>query len=350
MKKATIQRLFALMAAAAIAVATFIPGVQAKAPDPFLAFTPNKQADAFFQRARADMEGSLGRVGEDYYAVYRMVERISRANGLDEQPWRVRVTTDDVLNAYASELNMLTFEGGILEQLSGDTAAISCVVGHEMAHHTQGHLPKRVEAQAEIAALQEQALIDARAEVESANRQGNIFNAVIGAVTGAVGGSTRSTGGRIATATGGRVLEGLNEAQTNDAIARAEELYEERIAELDAEYLELSRDNETEADNVGYEYVVRAGFDPSGCARAMGVLTRTETSRLPGLTHPKPEDRVVALTALNTPAVNQPLISSGEANLSRSPNPLEYNLSRDNSAIRIESRYGSQDIDDGFPQ
>ncbi len=353
MKKATSRRLsslLTLMAIPAIATAVLSPSAQAKSPDTFLDYSPNKQSDAFYQQARTEMEGSLGRVGEDYYAIYRMVERISRANGLDEQPWRVRVTSEDVLNAYASDLNMLTFEGGLLEQLSGDTSAVACVVGHELAHHTQNHMAKRVEVGTRLAALQEEALQEARAEVESANRQGNILGAVIGSVTGVLGRSTRSSGGSIATGVGGQVLQGLNQDQTNRAIARAEEIYSERIAALDSEYSELQRSNESEADTVGYQYIVRAGFDPTGCVRAMGALNRTETSRLPGLTHPKPEDRVNALSALNTPTVNQPLVSTGEANLSRSPNPLEYDLSRDGTSIRVESRFGSRDIDDGFPQ
>ncbi len=358
MKKATARRLLALITVLVIALQAGLANARPNLSNStnathtytFQEQPANKQASEFYQQARAEMEGALGRVGEDYYAIYRMVERIARANELDEQPWRIRVSTQDVLNAYASDLNMLTFEGGILEQLSGDTAAIACVVGHEMAHHTKGHMPERIEVEAQLAELQEQALEDARAEVESAGRTGNIFGTVIGAVTQVVGGNVRSRSGRIATGVTSDILQGLNEEQTNQAIERAEELYNERIAELDSEYSAMRRDNESEADAVGYEYIVSAGFEPAGCVRAMGALNRTATSRLPGITHPKPEDRVNALSALNTAATNQPLIASGEANLGRSPNPLEYGVGRDGGSLRVESRFGSRDIDDGFPQ
>ena len=349
MKPATIWRLIALTAAPTIAVAT-LSHSSAKA-ETLLWPTQieSKQTDPYYQRARADMEGALGRIGEDYYAIYRMVERIARANGLDGQPWRIRVSSRDVVNASASNLNMLTFEGGILEQLSGDTAAIACIVGHEMAHHTEEHIPEQVELEVRMAALQEEALQEAREEVESAGRQRNIFGAVIGTLTGVVGRSSSGTG-RIATGVTGQVLQGLNQEQTNQAVARAEEIYSTRIAELNSEFSSIQQESELEADAIGYEYIVSAGFEPTGCIRAMDALNRIATSRLPGITHPKPEDRVAALSALNTPAVNQPLISRGEANLSRSPNPLEYDLSRDGTSIRIESRFGSRDIDDGFPQ
>ncbi|MEM9088393.1 MAG: M48 family metalloprotease [Cyanobacteria bacterium P01_F01_bin.53] len=358
MKKATARRLLALMAVPAIALQTgpanaisnLSDSANTKGANTLQENPANKQTSEFYQQARTDMEGALGRVGEDYYAIYRMVERIARANELDEQPWRIRVSTQDVFNAYASDLNMLTFEGGLFEQLSGDTAAIACVVGHEMAHHTKGHIPEHVEVEAQLVELQEQALEDARAEVESANRTGSIFGSVIGAVTGVVGGNTRSRSGRIATGVTGDILQGLNESQTNQAMVRAEEIYNERIAELDSRYSATRQENEFEADMVGYEYIVRAGFEPAGCLRAMGALNRTATSRLPGITHPKPEDRVDAISALNTAATNQSLISEGEANLSRSPNPLEYGVGRDGSSLRVESRFGSRDIDDGFPQ
>ena len=311
----------------------------------------NKNADPFYQEVRTELEDMLGPMaGEDYYMLYRIIERISRANGLDDQPWRIRVTSNDVPNAYASNLNMMTFEGGMLDQIDGDMAAIACIVGHEMAHHTEEHGSKRVEIAAQLEALQVAALEDARAEIESASRQANIFSAVVGVVAGAVVPRARTYNGFLTRRAAVGVLDGLNQEQAGQAAARAEEIYEERLAELSEDLSAVSREHETEADTLGYQYIVRAGFDPTGCARAMDVLNGTLTSRLPGLTHPKPADRVAALSAMNTPANNQPLISQGEANLSRSPKPLEYGFGREGTSLRIESRFGSQDIDDSFPQ
>ena len=318
-----------------------------------LASTKNN-TNSFYQQARRELEANLGPIGTDYYAIYRIVERIARANGLDEQPWRIRVSSRDIVNASASNLNLLTFEGGILEQLHGDTAAIACVVGHEMAHHTRSHISESVELAAQLETLQVEALKEARAEVESANRQAGIFGAVIGVVADTVGirvaRSQSIHTAWMARDITHRVLKGLNAEQADEAAARAAEIYEARVAEIEAERSVSSKAHESEADEVGYQYIVRAGFEPAGCARAMGALARTATSRLPGLSHPKPADRIAALTALNTPATNQPLIAQGNSNLSRSPKPLEYGIGRDGASLRVESRFGSQDIDDGFPQ
>lgn len=307
-------------------------------------------ADAFYSEARSLMENTIG---QDYYVVYRVVERVARANGLDEQPWRVRVSSAQNVNAFASELNLLTFEGGLLEQVSGDHAALACVVGHEMAHHTKNHIPKMVEMIARLQGLQEEALQDARAEVESANRNNAIFGAVLNVLGGTVANATglnSSRTGLFASSLVGQTLDGLNEEQTQQAIARAEELYAERLGDIEAEYSETMHTHESEADQFGYQYIVRAGFDPAGCSRVMTVLSRLDHSRLPSLTHPNPEDRLARLNALNTPAANQQLVNEGEANLSRSPDPLKYDVSRDDVSLRIESRFGSQDIDEGFPQ
>jgi len=364
MQKITPRRLHSLLALAAmpaIAAATLSQplsqSAQAASPNSYLEQTEeqtaNKQADAFYQRARSDMEGALGRVGEDYYVTYRIVERIARANGLDDRPWRIRITTEDNINAFASDLNMLTFEGGILEQLSGDRAALACVVGHEMAHHTQNHVPTRVEVQTRVTSLQEEALLEARGEVESAQRQGSVLGSIFGAISGTLGGVIARdsyVGGVIAGNVANQVLQGLNEEQTNQAIGRAEEIYEERVKALDTEFSGVLHDQESEADEVGYSYMVRAGFESEGCIRTMNVLNRTETSQLPSFSHPKPEDRLAELNALNTAAGNQGLVSQGDANISRSANPLEYGVGRDGASLRVESRFGSQDIDDGFPQ
>ena len=142
----------------------------------------------------------------------------------------------------------------------------------------------------------------------------------------------------------------MNEDQTNRAIARAEEIYNERVEEIDNEYSGVLHAQEDEADRVGYEYIVRAGFSPDGCVRAMSLLTRTETSLLPSMTHPNPEDRLAEINGLNTASGNQALVAQGEVNLSRSSSPLEYGVGRDGASLRVESRFGNQDIDDSFPQ
>ena len=332
------------------------PVKSSQSVDTFLASVPTTnsgQADLFYQEARDQMEQSLGDIGEDYYTLYRIVERIARANGLDEHPWRIRATRENNVNAFASELNVLTFEGGLLEQIEGDTAALACVVGHEIAHHTHNHIPLRVKLESELKNLEESALLAAREEVEKAERQNQTINNVINILTSfpVLRGNRNSEAEVLAGAVANRVLHGLNENQANQAKARAEEIYSEKVKALGETFSEELHRQEAESDEVGYEYMVRAGFSPDGCTRTMTVLNRMDGSHLPSFSHPNPADRIEALAEMNTAAGNQALLSQGQANLSQSVQPLHYAVSRDNASLRVESKYGSQeDINGGFPQ
>jgi predicted Zn-dependent protease len=298
-------------------------------------------SDAFFNEARQSLP-------DDFYTLYRIVERLARANGLDERPWRVRISNAYEVNAYASELNALTFMAGILDQLHGDNAALACVVGHEMAHHTQDHIPTMVEVEAILQELLAEAEAEAVAEIQAAQQQqatnqavGSLFGRVLGTV---VGGNT----GAVVGGTTASVLSSLSTAERQEAEARAAQIYEQKIAALTGEYSAILQGHEYESDEYGFKYMVRAGFDPQGCLRVMDVLSQNEHSRLPSFSHPSPSERIQKLNALNTQATVNTLLAEGQTNLSRTPQPLGYALSRDGVSLRVESRYGSSGS--GFPE
>jgi beta-barrel assembly-enhancing protease len=77
---------------------------------------------------------------EDFYTVYRIVDRLSRANGLDNYPWRIVVVREYELNAFATDVNLIAVYDGIMDQLAGDSSAIACTIAHEMGHHVQHHI------------------------------------------------------------------------------------------------------------------------------------------------------------------------------------------------------------------
>ncbi|MEC4803274.1 MAG: M48 family metallopeptidase [Jaaginema sp. PMC 1079.18] len=129
-------------AIAAILALNFTPGLRPKA---IAAETPETPAvtetetetetetfDNIYDQAKAELP-------DDLYVLYRIVERIARANNLDEHPWRVILANDDEINAYASEANLIVMHFGLLDQTAGDASALACVVAHEMAHHTHQH-------------------------------------------------------------------------------------------------------------------------------------------------------------------------------------------------------------------
>lgn len=298
-------------------------------------------SDAFYNQARQDLP-------EDFYTLYRIVERLARANGLNKRPWRVRLSGDYEVNAYASELNVLTFMAGMLDQLHGDNAALACVVGHEMAHHTQDHIPTMVEVEALVQQLFAEAEAEAVDEIQAAQQQQSTFRGLGGflgsALETVIGGNT----GRVVGGTTESVLSGLGASERQQAEARAVEIYEQKIAALSSEYSAILQGHEYESDEYGYKYMVRAGFDPQGCFRVMDVLDQNEHSRLPSFSHPRPSDRIQRLNALNTQSTVNTLLSEGRANLSRTSQPLGYALSRDGISLRVESRFGTNGS--GFPE
>jgi predicted Zn-dependent protease len=297
--------------------------------------------DAFFNRASQELP-------EDLYVLYRIVERVARSNGLDERPWRIRLSGQYDVNAFASELNTLTFLAGIMDQLHGDNAALACVVGHEIAHHTQNHIPIMAQVQGRMAQLMAEAEAEAVAEIQAARQQqqtNNTIGGLLGSVLGRVGGST----GRVLGSTTRDVLNTASAAQRQEAEARALQLYEEKVAGLAQEFSAVLQRHEFEADEFGFKFMVRAGFDPNGCARVMSLLDRMEGSRLPSFSHPNPADRIRALSALNTPANVNDLVAEGRRFLAGSSQPLRYGVSRDGVSLRVESRFGSGG-GSGFPE
>ncbi|MBD2576916.1 M48 family metallopeptidase [Oscillatoria sp. FACHB-1406] len=84
-------------------------------------------------------EEAKAKLPEDLYILYRIVERMARANNLDEYPWRVSIGEADEMDAYATEENLMVISFGLLDRMAGDVSALACVVGHEMAHHINKH-------------------------------------------------------------------------------------------------------------------------------------------------------------------------------------------------------------------
>ena len=88
-----------------------------------------EQPTNIYQKAKEELP-------DDLYALYRIVERIARVNELDEKPWRILIVPEYNINAFATEVNLIAFYNGILDQLAGDASAIACIVAHEMGHHS----------------------------------------------------------------------------------------------------------------------------------------------------------------------------------------------------------------------
>lgn len=76
---------------------------------------------------------------QDFYTLYRVAERIIRANKLDYINWRIVVDSKKSFNASSEDLNCLTFNTGLIDTFKGNEDALAFVVAHEMAHSMFGH-------------------------------------------------------------------------------------------------------------------------------------------------------------------------------------------------------------------
>lgn len=293
---------------------------------------------------------------EDFYMLYRVIERLSRANGLDNLPWRVNIAQDYSVNAFAADYNLLAFYNGLLDVIHGDPNALAFVAGHEMGHHVRNHIAigsaeklriqtqLRQEAIDEVAAEEE----DLRGDLE---KLGTGQWAAVGGGTlvdalGESGGLGRLIGGIF-----GAILEGDRQRRLQAAVDRIDAINAQKQAEVERQWQELNHRQEFEADESGYQYIVRAGFDVQGAFTALEVLNRALGSQLDSDTHPATPDRIAKLNELKAKYPMQPLAAEGKTKLATSAQPLTYDLSRDGSSLRINSRIGSGgSFDQNFPQ
>jgi len=281
---------------------------------PALAQAGATRNTAFFQKAQKDLPAN-------YYFLYRIVDRLARANGLDQTPWRIITIPKYDMNAFATEVNLIAVYSGLLDVLAGDAAAIACVVGHEMAHHVERHIPlKQVETAQAKQRLQarEQELIR-KEESRQASAQGwSLLSGILRSTTG--------------------VNLPFNPAGEADPDAMRQNLRQAEAAE-DQNLAIASRQMEFDADRVGYQYLARAGFDPSGCQRVMEVLGRLPEAEFDG-SHPAIPRRAAQLRTLMVETPPQRLAAEGRPRLEAS-SALTYSLSEDRRSLRINSRYGS---------
>ena len=270
----------------------------------------------------------------DFYALYRIVDRLSRANEYDGRPWQiVRVAKFDT-QAFAKNANLIPIYNGVLEQLGGDASALACMISHEMAHHKQRHqVITNVEKSGIITQIREEAI----AQVLNRKRKTSPV-AIIGDFV-----VRRVIGGTIGTVVNG-VLDNRNNRKFRKQQKRVNAIVEKKTVELEKNILKQSREDEFEADKIAYLASVKAGFDKQGCLRAMSVLNITKGIKFEE-NHPTVKERIAALKVVMEKSKNESLIAEGKDNLFQTQ-PLTYNLSANQTSLRVNSRHGASIGDD----
>lgn len=281
---------------------------------------------------------------ENLYVAYRIVDRMARANGLDDTPWRVRLLSTYNINAYATEVNLIGIYAGLLDQVAGDSSALACVIGHEMAHHTRRHISLTPLERTERI---EQFQAEAQAEVEAERREAR--NTAAGAAAGGtalqvLGGFVGGSGGN-AIRNSGFVLDRQGNARMRESNVRVREIVQQKVEELEAKIVEDNHRHELEADRDGYLYMARAGFKPEGCLRLMDVLSQLPTGLIESDSHPTPSLRTENLEQLmrEKPALLLEAEGRNAINLSQ---PLTYDRSLDRRSLRINPQSGGSTAED----
>jgi predicted Zn-dependent protease len=286
---------------------------------------------------------------EDWYVVYRIIDRTARANGLDKTPWRVDVVQEYQINAFAGDLNLIAVYSGILDQLTDNASAVGCIVGHEMAHHVKRHTAVGEAEKAElIEKLRAEATAEVNREKEDAKRdreKSTMGSVVAGAAAGAVPfvGSLVGDGAQSA-------IKHRSEERAKTSEERIEQIVEEKKKQLETELDEKDRRQEFEADELGYRYAATAGFDPEGCIRVMEVLAQTPGGEL-DTDHPAVPKRIEKLRELMAQSPPDALKAAGADALTKDATPLTFDLARDQKSLRINPSSGisaAEDLESRF--
>lgn len=88
--------------------------------------------------------------GEDFYHVYRIMEKIIRANNLDFVNWRLTIKANETFNAYNTSLNSVTINTAAYDTFRDNDDALALLIGHELAHGILGHQKRQAKYLAKV--------------------------------------------------------------------------------------------------------------------------------------------------------------------------------------------------------
>ena len=277
-----------------------------------------------YQIAQIEMDKNV-------YRVYRIAERIIRANGLDNYPWVIEFPVGDnyVVNAYTEQGNLIVIENGTADTFYDDVSAMAAIIAHEMTHEIQKHM----------AAGSREALQTKR-ELDEAKKQ---YEQDCNSIT------------RDATLLAFLTKFG-SYLDTTDNLQEESNHIKELEKQMHDDSLTLSRKHEYEADRIGMHLMAKAGFDPQGYVREFNFFNRTDPAiEDPDQDHPIANNRIWQIKAdLKALDINK-LKQEGLKNIKNSK-PLTYEQKTSyqfkyetKKTLIIHSRRGSnQDANDPF--
>jgi len=274
----------------------------------------NKKQDLNYSQAKKELNG-------DYYVLYRIVDKLARANDTASTSWRVRLSEKYALNGFADEANLIIVPKAAVEQLSGNPDALACMVGREISHHIRKH---QAVGPTEKMALKRQIAEEVASQLkanEGSKRGWGMGLGLIGGLTGV------STSG----------IQGAINSSTDNASAK---MIAEKEAELDKRIADTSSRIEKEADEDAFIYLSRAGRDPKGCIVYLDFISRDPSAEADP-SNPQIPGRIQAYRDFINRESSTKFKQEGSSNLSRLGQSLNYKVTDNGASLRIEAYGGS---------
>jgi len=247
-----VKRLSILPALLAALFLTFTPTVTAKAnflnPKKLTIRDENKMGQEFDKVIRSQMP----MVGDTYITDYvdEMVQKVVKAK--KPMPFRIQsaVVANPILNAFAIPGGYIYIFTGLIQEVESESQ-LAGVIAHELGHVSQRHVASRLEKQSKVGIL---------------TAAGILSGIFLGAATGSSDAAAA-------------VMLGAQGAGT-------------------AAMLQYSQADEREADHVGLNSMVKAGYNPKGMPETFVLMKKNQwfrsSSQIPSYlsTHPGLNERI----------------------------------------------------------
>lgn len=210
---------------------------------------PQQQEIAMGQEAAQQIVGQMGLYPDDALQNYvsRLGLALAAASERPELPWKFYVLDDPLVNAFALPGGQIFITRGILSHMNSEAELVS-VLGHEIGHVTAKHSVSQI-SQQQLA----------------------------------------------------QIGLGLGTVLMPELVGPWSDVASAGLGLL---FLKFGRDAERQADELGFRYMLKQGYDPRAMARVLHTLDKygEQGGRSRGIpewasTHPAPENRVAATDA-----------------------------------------------------
>lgn len=268
-------------------------------------------------------------LNKDFYQIYRIVERLSRANKLDEYSWRIVIPGDKnpQINAFAQQGNTILIKQGLMDVCSGRISVLAGVIGHEMAHEILRHNSRGTKDFENILKNIDEFKKSYAIKTETLVKDTTLLGSAIGSMAN-------------------YYVQEKNKEEIEEI--------KKKIEDLEQEYLSKSRKMEHDADMQGLIYTIKAGFVPEDVSKIENIFQELLGENNDVTTHPTHQNRIWEFNnALKTLDLKK-LREEGRKNIAASKT-LTYekssNVLSSQKSIRINSKYASyEDLNKPFRQ